>query len=113
MHPRNLGMVLQEARYSHGRFALAPDTNFERLEAADQEVAAIGAHGTAKMNHGLANLFDPPPAPGYGPRDNVGMAAQIFGRAMKNQVKAHVQRLLQDRRAERAVNQGNQLVFAS
>src|SRR5437660_12781344 len=96
MHPRNLGMALQEARYSQGRLALTTHPHFERLEAADQEIGGIGVHGTAKMNHRLTNLFDPPPAPGYGPRDNVGMAAQIFGRAMKNQVKPQVQRLLQD-----------------
>src|SRR6266567_5980537 len=105
-------MALEEFGYGDGVFALSLDAYAKRLDTANQEISGARVHGAAQIDNHLANTLHPLRIADGDAGDDIGVAGKSFCGAVHNHVVAERDGILQNRRGESVVNDGDELVFS-
>src|ERR1700733_11273149 len=111
MHALYLSVPLEVFPLDHGVLTLLSPPDADRLHPANQQKRRLGIHRAAQMNDVFAHVMNPLSAARSRARYHVGMPGQIFRRAVYHYIESHLNRLLQHRARERAVNDRNQPVL--
>ena len=102
--PLDLGMRLEKRADFRRVFARASHPQFHRLQAAQKHPGGVRienpAHGIAQHPHRI----DPAFGSGDGPRDQIGMPADVLGQRIDHDVRPLIERALPQRAKESVVD---------
>src|SRR5882762_2824193 len=103
-------MIFEESGDGHGVGALVLHADAHGFDAANQEKRRARIHGTAEINDHVPYAVHPFFTAGGGAGDNVGMAGEILGGAVDDDVEAKFDRLLQNGSGESVVDDRDEIV---
>lgn len=102
---------LAQARGKFGSIrALVGNAEVERLQTAIEQVASLWIEAASQVIQPALYVFDELGAASHRTRDDVGMAVEVLGRAMEDEVVAQVRRAKVDGRCDGVVYQARETV---